>query len=61
MSQRETSSADVRALFARSGLEPLLDARPRRRVERRDNREVWGPEREPEQEPEQEPRDGPGS
>ena len=32
----------LRDLFAAVGLEPLLDLRPPRRVERRDNREVWG-------------------
>ena len=32
----------VRDLFAAVGLEPLLDLRTHRRVERRDNREVWG-------------------
>jgi glutathione S-transferase len=35
------------ALFAKSGLEPLLGARPRRRVERRENVEVWGRAQEP--------------
>jgi hypothetical protein len=37
----------TRALFAEVGLEPLLSVRPRRRVERRDNREVWGPAQTP--------------
>jgi glutathione S-transferase len=32
----------VRGLFRSVGLEPLLDARPRRRVARAGNREVWG-------------------
>lgn len=32
----------VRALFEETGLAALLDARPARRVARRDNREVWG-------------------
>ncbi len=32
----------VRALFHEVALEPLLDARPRRRVARAANREVWG-------------------
>jgi len=32
----------VRVLFGEVGLEPLLDARPRRRVARAGNREVWG-------------------
>jgi glutathione S-transferase len=39
--------AAIRALFAEAGLEPLLDIRPRRWVERADNREVWGPAQEP--------------
>lgn len=41
------AQADVRALLRASGLEALLDARARRRVERRDNREVWGARQEP--------------
>jgi hypothetical protein len=32
----------VRRLFREVGLQPLLDARPRRRVARAHNREVWG-------------------
>lgn len=39
--------ARVRELFSELGLEALLDLRPRRRVERRDNREVWGASQEP--------------
>lgn len=45
-----TSPADqagVRELFSGLGLEVLLDLRPRRRIERRDNREVWGASQEP--------------
>jgi hypothetical protein len=40
------SSADqesIRQVFTRAGLDPLLDIRPQRWVERVDNREVWGP------------------
>ena len=37
----------VDALFAEVGLTPLLTLRARRRVDRIDNREVWGPEQEP--------------
>jgi len=37
----------VRAVFVSAGLDPLLDVRPRRWVDRRDNREVWGPLQEP--------------
>jgi len=40
------SAADqvtIRQVFARAGLDPLLDIRPQRWVERVDNREVWGP------------------
>ena len=37
----------IRRLFADAGLEPLLDIRPRRWVERADNREVWGPAQDP--------------
>jgi glutathione S-transferase len=33
----------IRQVFSRAGLDPLLDIRPRRWVERSDNREVWGP------------------
>ena len=39
--------AAIRAVFAEAGLEPLLDVRPRRWVERSENREVWGPLHEP--------------
>lgn len=39
--------AAVRAVFSEAGLEPLLDIRPRRWVERSDNHEVWGPLQEP--------------
>ncbi len=39
--------AAVRAHFAEAGLDPLLDIRPRRWVERADNREVWGSLQEP--------------
>lgn len=38
----EADRTAVRELFGPLGLEPLLDARPSRRVERRDNVEVWG-------------------
>lgn len=41
------AQAGVRALMRESGLEPLLDARARRGVERRENREVWGARQEP--------------
>lgn len=41
------AQATIRAMFREHGLEPLLDLGPRRRIERRDNREVWGPTREP--------------
>ena len=37
----------VRSLFADTGIEALLDVRPRRWVVRADNREVWGPAQEP--------------
>ncbi|MEI6446708.1 MAG: glutathione S-transferase N-terminal domain-containing protein [Actinomycetes bacterium] len=37
----------TRDLLAEAGLEVLLDIRPRRRVERADNREVWGAAQEP--------------
>lgn len=37
----------LRRLFAEGRLEPLLDVRPRRRVDRRGNREVWGATQEP--------------
>ena len=36
--------AELRALFARTGLEPLLELRCRRRVLRHGHLEVWGPE-----------------
>jgi glutathione S-transferase len=41
------AQAHVRELMRESGLEPLLDARARRRVERRENREVWGARQDP--------------
>jgi glutathione S-transferase len=41
------AQAAVRQLMRESGLEQLLDARARRRVERRENREVWGARQEP--------------
>ena len=41
------AQAAVRELMRESHLEPLLDARARRRVERRENREVWGARQEP--------------
>ena len=37
------SQAAIRSLFTDVGLDPLLDIRPRRWVERADNHEVWGP------------------
>ena len=37
----------IRHLFAEAGLEALLDIRPRRWVQRSDNREVWGPLQDP--------------
>lgn len=37
-------AASVRAWLKQEGLEPILDLRIRRRIERRDNREVWGAE-----------------
>jgi glutathione S-transferase len=37
----------VRSLLHEVGLDPLLEVRARRRVERRDNREVWGAAQEP--------------
>ena len=39
--------AAVEVLFDEVKLRPLLTLRARRRVERVDNREVWGPEQEP--------------
>jgi len=39
--------AAIREVFAEAGLDPLLDIRPRRWVERGDNHEVWGPLQEP--------------
>ncbi len=39
--EREAQAA-LRELMRESNLEPLLDAQARRRVERRENREVWG-------------------
>jgi glutathione S-transferase len=39
--------SDIRALFSDLGLETLLDLRARRRVDRVDNREVWGAEQLP--------------
>lgn len=33
---------ELRTIFGESGLEALLDARPRRRMIRRENREAWG-------------------
>ena len=41
------AQADIRALFAAAGLEPLLDIRPRRRLARRENLDVWGEAQEP--------------
>jgi len=43
--QPASAQASVRALFARTGLEPLLDIRLPRRVERVNHLEVWGPAR----------------
>jgi len=37
----------VRSTLEPLGIGPLLDLKPRRRVNRDDNREVWGPEQEP--------------
>lgn len=46
LSQRVLDGADgsdeVKALFADTGLAPMLGERPSRRVERRDHLEVWG-------------------
>lgn len=39
--------ATIRQLFAKAGLDPLLDIRPHRWVLRADNREVWGPTQDP--------------
>jgi glutathione S-transferase len=39
--------AAIRSVFAEAGLDPLLDIRPRRWVERGGNHEVWGPAQEP--------------
>jgi hypothetical protein len=39
--------ATIRSLFTSTGLDPLLDVRPRRWVLRSDNHEVWGPAQEP--------------
>jgi hypothetical protein len=36
-------TAKVRSVFASAGLEPLLDLRTLRRVERSGHLEVWGP------------------
>ena len=41
------AQAAVRELMRESRLDALLDARARRRVERRENREVWGARQEP--------------
>ena len=41
------AQAAIGQVFARAGLDPLLDIRPRRWVARVDNREVWGPLGEP--------------
>ena len=43
----EPGRRSVDALFSEVGLTALLTLRARRRVERVDNREVWGPEQEP--------------
>ena len=43
----DAGRAAARAALGTAGLDPLLELRPRRRVERRDNREVWGAEEEP--------------
>ena len=37
------AQARVRQAFSAAGLEPLLDLRTLRRVERHDHLEVWGP------------------
>ncbi|NNE56490.1 MAG: glutathione S-transferase [Hellea sp.] len=37
----ENTQADIRSLFAKTGLEPFLDKRPSRRVLRKDYHEVW--------------------
>ena len=42
-----TEQAAIRRVFAESGLDPLLDIRPRRWVLRADNAEVWGPLQDP--------------
>ena len=39
--------ADARAMLDELGLGDLVEIRARRRVERHDNREVWGAEQEP--------------
>ena len=39
--------ARIGEVFAGAGLDPLLEVRPRRWVQRHDNREVWGPLQEP--------------
>ncbi|MEI7889021.1 MAG: glutathione S-transferase N-terminal domain-containing protein [Actinomycetes bacterium] len=39
--------SQVRGIFADAGLELFLDLKPRRRVERADNVEVWGAEQDP--------------
>ena len=41
------AQATLTDLFAKANLEPLLHARPRRRVERRENLEVWGQAQQP--------------
>lgn len=43
----EADRAAARAELARHGLQDLLDVRPRRRLERRDNREAWGAQQAP--------------
>ena len=42
----DATQAATRALLTEAGLEVLIDLKPRRRVERFDNREVWGTEQE---------------
>ena len=42
-----TEQVAIRQVFADSGLDPLLDLRPRRWVLRADNSEVWGPLQDP--------------
>jgi len=40
--QDKDASAAIQALFAETGLEPILNVRTKRRMERADNHEAWG-------------------